>query len=270
MWAGQMDLLPGLSHAPTLYALGDTVEEWAAAALKLVDGDHLIVVGCSVGGSCAIEVTVAAPERVAALVLIGTKADHRPEPELHAAALQMLGDHGVEEAWQTYWAPLFSRSADPGGVAAAKRIALSQAPEAIARGVTAFHSRPSRGAFLTTLRCPVVVVTGADDVAPGHGIGADQAAAAQGRLHVIPACGHYVPVDRPNCLNDILRGGDRGSGAVAGLPEGRTSYRAQIAVAGMSHAARSESVVVSAESTTAWPASVFPGLILYNGYYIIH
>ena len=33
MWAGQMDLLPGASIAPTLYGLGDTVEEWAAAVL---------------------------------------------------------------------------------------------------------------------------------------------------------------------------------------------------------------------------------------------
>jgi len=50
MWAGQMALLPGSTYAPTLYALGDSVEEWAAEALKLVKGDRLIVVGCSVGG----------------------------------------------------------------------------------------------------------------------------------------------------------------------------------------------------------------------------
>ena len=207
MWAGQMDLLPGHAHAPTLYGLGDTVQEWAAAALELVDGDRLIVVGCSVGGSCAIEVAVAAPERVAALVLIGTKSDNRPEPELHAAALQMLGEQGVEEAWQTYWAPLFSRSADPGGVAAAKRIALSQASEAISRGVTAFHRRPSRGSFLSTLRRPVIVITGADDVAPGPGVSATQAEAAhQGQIHMIPDCGHYVPLERPERLNAILRG----------------------------------------------------------------
>jgi pimeloyl-ACP methyl ester carboxylesterase len=87
MWAGQMDLLPDATHAPTLYDFGESVEQWAAAALKLLYGDRLIVVGCSVGGSCAIEVAVAAPDRVAALVLIGTKAAHRPEPALHEDAL---------------------------------------------------------------------------------------------------------------------------------------------------------------------------------------
>lgn len=207
MWARQMDLLPGHAHAPTLYGFGDTVQEWVAAALKPVDGDRLIVVGCSVGGSCAIEVALAAPERVVALVLIGTKADHRPDPDLHAAARQMLREHGVESAWQTYWAPLFSSSVDPGVVAEAKAIALGQSAEAISRGVTAFHTRPSRGAFLKAVRCPVIVVTGADDIAPGPAVSTAQAHAAhRGRVHVIPDCGHYVPLEQPGRLNAILRG----------------------------------------------------------------
>lgn len=195
------------THAPTLYPLGDTVHESAAAVLKLADGDRLIVVGCSVGGSCAIEVAVAAPPRVAALVLIGTKADLRPQPDLHAAALQRLREHGVDEAWETYWAPLFSPSADPRVVAQAKETTLGQSTEAISRGVRAFHTRPSRGGFVSTLRCPVIGVTGAEDVAPGPGVSAAQASATpQGRLHVIPACGHYVPLEQPEALNDILRG----------------------------------------------------------------
>src|SRR5258707_11475026 len=44
---------------------GDSIEAWAAAALRLTKGDRLVVVGCSVGGSCALELAVAAPDRVA-------------------------------------------------------------------------------------------------------------------------------------------------------------------------------------------------------------
>lgn len=87
MWADYMDLIPGSTVAPTLYDLGDSIEEWAAESLLLTTADKLIVVGCSVGGSCAIEVAATAPERVAALVLVGTKAGHRPDPTLHAAAV---------------------------------------------------------------------------------------------------------------------------------------------------------------------------------------
>ena len=61
MWAGQKHVLPRSTYTPTLYPLGDSVEAWAAAALKLVKGDRLIVVGCSVGGSCALELAHSRP-----------------------------------------------------------------------------------------------------------------------------------------------------------------------------------------------------------------
>jgi pimeloyl-ACP methyl ester carboxylesterase len=206
MWAGQMALLPGSTHAPTLYALGDSVEEWAAEVLQLVKGDRLIVVGCSVGGSCALEVAVAAPERVAALVLIGTKAAHRSDPARHAYALETIEQSGMEEAWRVFWAPLFSSSADSQVISDAKSMALRQSPHEVAQGVTAFHSRPSREQFLSAFPRPIVVVTGADDTAPGPNVSAAQACSApRGRLHVVPACGHYVPLERPESLNAILR-----------------------------------------------------------------
>jgi pimeloyl-ACP methyl ester carboxylesterase len=206
MWAGQQQLLPGSTYAPTLYPLGDSIEAWAAAVLKLAKGDRLIVVGCSVGGSCALELAVAAPERIAALVLIGTKAERRPNPAQHASILQTLQENGPEEAWEIMWAPLFSRVASAEVIGDAKRMMLRQSPLDLARGVTVFHSRPSRGQLLPALRCPVIVVTGADDVAPGPAVSKAQADCAQhGLLHVIPECGHYVPLERPNVLNSILR-----------------------------------------------------------------
>jgi pimeloyl-ACP methyl ester carboxylesterase len=205
MWAAQQHLLPGSTYAPTLYPFGDSIEAWAAAALKLAKGDRLIVVGCSVGGSCALELAVAAPERIAALVLIGTKAERRPDPAQHASALETLQENGLEQAWNVMWAPLFSRAASARVIDDAKRITLRQSPLDVARGVTVFHTRPSRGQLLSALRCPVVVVTGAEDVAPGPGVSKAQADCAQySQLHVVPECGHYVPLERPEVLNSIL------------------------------------------------------------------
>jgi pimeloyl-ACP methyl ester carboxylesterase len=78
-------------------------------------------------------------------------------------------------------------------------------PLDVARGVTAFHSRPSRDQFLPTFARPVFVVAGAEDVAPGLKTSKAQARSAQrGRLHVVPECGHYVPLERPEILNSIL------------------------------------------------------------------
>ncbi|MDA1101925.1 MAG: alpha/beta hydrolase [Proteobacteria bacterium] len=206
MWANQMDLFPGPTYAPTLYGLGNTVEAWAAEVLRLATNDQLVVVGCSIGGSCALEVAAIAPERVAALVLIGTKAKHRPDRSLHASALDLIESKGIDQAWARYWAPLFSNSADPGVVEAAKKTALSQRSQDIARGVTAFHSRQTRDRLVSECQSPIIVVTGEDDVAPGPKASAELAASAQqGSLHVVPSCGHYVPLERPDVLRSILK-----------------------------------------------------------------
>jgi pimeloyl-[acyl-carrier protein] methyl ester esterase len=205
MWAEQMHLLPGATHAPTLYSSGETIDAWAQAALEPLKGDNIIVVGCSVGGSCALEVATIAPQRVSALVLIGTKAKHHPDPAFHASALRLINEEGLEAAWQSYWAPLFSRATSAATVDRAKEIALRYSAAEIARGVTVFHTRPSRDHCLSTFPGPITFVSGADDVAPGPRTSAFQAASAiAGRVHILAACGHYVPLERPFALNAIL------------------------------------------------------------------
>ncbi|MCA1444580.1 alpha/beta hydrolase [Ensifer sp. IC4062] len=206
MWERQMHLLPGSTHAPTLYSLGDSVGAWAAEALKLVRGNRLIVVGCSVGGSCALEVAALAPDRIAALVLIGTKARHRPDPALHVSVLELLRDEGLEAAWDAYWAPLFSGSTSRQVIAAAKATSLRQRPQDVTRGVTVFHTRPSREQVLLSLPRPIFIVTGEDDRAPGPETSSMQAALARhGHLKVVRNCGHYVPLEQPEYLNTVLQ-----------------------------------------------------------------
>lgn len=206
MWAAHLDLLPGSTYAPTLYGFGNSLEAWAGEVLRRTTPEKLIVVGCSVGGSCALEVAALSPERIAALVLIGTKAKHSPDPALHASAIDLLEKRGIGAAWMKYWAPLFSDVTDRGVVAAAKNIATSQPPEDIARGVTAFHTRRSRDRLLSDCQCPIIVVTGEDDVAPGPQASAALAASARhGSLHVVPSCGHYVPLERSAVFRSILK-----------------------------------------------------------------
>jgi pimeloyl-ACP methyl ester carboxylesterase len=205
MWAAQMNLLPGSTHAPDLYGLGDGVRAWASRVLQSVTSDRLIVVGCSLGGSCGLEMAAAAPDRVAALVLIGTKAAHRADPALEASVLSMVRENGMERAWETVWATMFSPSTDAPVIEQARRIALRQSADDISRGVAAFHGRPSRDQLLPTLDCPVIIVSGAEDRAPGPQVAATQATLARrGLLHIVPACGHYVPMEAPDRLNSIL------------------------------------------------------------------
>lgn len=206
MWSAQRGILPGAEHAPTLYRLGDTVPEWASALLQQVPGDRLVVVGHSVGGSCALEMALAAPDRIAALVLIGTKAGHRPDAALRDDVLQTLGEGRTGDAWTRYWHPLISPAVSDGVREHARAIALQQSPEDLARGVAAFHSRPARDAQLYALTCPVHFVAGDADPAPGvDSCRAQSRKVPQGQLHVVPACGHYVPLEQPQFLNALLR-----------------------------------------------------------------
>jgi pimeloyl-ACP methyl ester carboxylesterase len=204
MWSAQADLLPDATYAPTLYGFGDSLTEWAAAALAQVRQKRIVVVGNSVGGSCALEVARLAPDRVAALVLVGTNAKHRPNPELHARALRLLAQGGVEAAWQAFWHPLFSDGNDEAR-SMGRQLALGHSAEDIARGVTVFHTRPDLEVALGAFEGPVAYVTGAEDIAPGPESSARQAALARnGRLVVIEGCGHYAPLERPAELNAIL------------------------------------------------------------------
>src|SRR4051794_26295564 len=53
MWPDEARLPGHRVMAPTLYRLGDTIQQWASAVLDLADPGPLVVVGNSVGGSCA-------------------------------------------------------------------------------------------------------------------------------------------------------------------------------------------------------------------------
>lgn len=205
MWDGQMDLLPNRTYAPTLYGFGTSLQDWAVEALSLVKEEKLIVVGCSVGGSCALEVAQLAPERMAALVLIGTKPRHRPEPTARDAALDLISKEGLGAAWDVYWAPLFSPNTNRSIVAHAKDQALSLPACDVANGVSVFHSRESADGFAAGCDIPLTIVTGEHDVAPGVPACEEVAATAKrGSLHVVPNCGHYVPLEQPERLRRIL------------------------------------------------------------------
>ncbi|HEV7758841.1 MAG TPA: alpha/beta fold hydrolase, partial [Acidimicrobiales bacterium] len=88
MWRAERDLLGSEALAPSLYRFGARLEDWAQGVLDLVGGEPLVVVGCSVGGSCALEIARAPPDQVAGIVLVGAKAGVRPDPALRDRAVR--------------------------------------------------------------------------------------------------------------------------------------------------------------------------------------
>lgn len=182
--------------APNLYSLGRDIRDWAKAVLDLAGRGRLTLVGNSVGGSCAIEVALLAPDKVDALVLSGTKAGHDPEPDFRDEVLQLLDEAGIEEAWDRYWRPLFGPDVPDDTIRLARGIAVGQGASAIATGVSVFHSRPDRDSFLDEWQGPVWVVSGAHDIHPARA--RDSAARlARGQFREVQGAGHYVPLEAP-------------------------------------------------------------------------
>ena len=130
MWDTTQPLLSD-ALAPTLYGLGHSLQEWAFAVLDHCEGEELIVVGSSVGGSCALEIARASP----GIVLVGAKASVRRDPVAREVIVRALQDDGIHAAWDWYWAPLFSSTADAETLAAARRLALEQDVDDLIRGV---------------------------------------------------------------------------------------------------------------------------------------
>jgi len=191
--------------APTLYEHGNDLIDWARAALDTVGDGPVVVVGNSIGGSCAIEVARLAPTKVKALVLCGTKPGHRPEPQLRDEALDMLERHGLAATWDRYWLPLFGPDASADLVEQGWLTASQHGAEPIACGVRAFHSRTDREDFLGVWDAPVAFVSGEHDVAPERSRRLAERL-PHGTNHLVAGVGHYLPLEAPDALTTIAAG----------------------------------------------------------------
>ena len=198
MWEAQQQLLPGRTIAPTMYDMGDTLEAWAAGVLELVGEEPMIVVGCSVGGSVAIEVARAAPQQVLGMVLVGAKAGVRPERAVRDAGVEMLEQRGMQAAWSIYWEPLLGPNTTATTREAARTMARDQSVADVVRGVRAFHDRRDNTAFMNAWDGPLVVISGEHDSAPLSAV-TEALGTGRGRqFHRVADCGHYVNLEQPD------------------------------------------------------------------------
>ncbi len=192
------------SIAPDLFELGACVEEWAEAVVALAGGEEMVVIGCSVGGSCALEIARLVPDQVSGIVLIGAKAGVRPEPEFRDRAIRLLETQGMEAAWRKYWAPLFGRSTPPDVVESARRRALGQDVGDVVNGVRAFHDRRDLTDLVDGWTKQLVVVSGDQDTTPPASAIRALGNGPRREFHIVANSGHYVNLEQPRRLRSIL------------------------------------------------------------------
>ena len=193
------------AYVPTLYGLGSAVCDWAAAILSACSHEDLLVVGSSIGGSCALEMARTAPNQVRGVVLASAKPSVRRDPRTRDEVIQLLNGDGVASAWDRYWAPLFSTQTRPEVVAAARTIAFQQDVNDLVTGVQAFYDRPDNSEFVKSWGGRLLVVSGADDQTPTPATAVREIAGTRAKHVIVERSGHYVPLEQPAIFWRVFR-----------------------------------------------------------------
>ena len=187
--------------APRLYGLGRTMDDWAEAVLEANPGP-LVVVGASMGGYCAMAIARLAPERIAGLVLAGSRpdADSPSRRERRAETIALARERGAEGIWESMCKLLFGPEADPGLVERLEPIALDRTEEELVTALEAIRDRPDSTAAYTALGDRALTIVGDADpyvsVADARGFDPDAV--------VLPGCGHLPSLERPAEFNLLL------------------------------------------------------------------
>jgi pimeloyl-ACP methyl ester carboxylesterase len=187
--------------APRLYGLGRSMDDWADAVLESQLG-KLILVGSSMGGYAAVAAARRAPERLAGLLLVGS----RPDPDTpkrfakRAETIAIARERGAEGVWEAMQGALFDESSDPHVVARARELVLDRSEDELVHALEAIRDRPdSTDAYRALGDRALTVVGDRDPFVPVEDARRFEPAAV-----VMSATGHLVSLERPEEFRSVL------------------------------------------------------------------
>lgn len=209
-------------YSPLIEALGDkaaiqvadlypydSVQAMALGALSKAP-DRFTLIANSMGGAVAFEVIRQAPERVKALILMGTTA--RPEfaaqSERRARAVELARAEDWPALAELY-APVFftlpNRQRDPGLDHTLAAMIGDLDAAGIGRQQRAFAIRPDSRPTLTRIGCPTLVLCGRDDAITPLDHSAEMARHIPGaELEILDECGHVPTLEQPVLTRQLI------------------------------------------------------------------
>jgi pimeloyl-ACP methyl ester carboxylesterase len=166
--------------------------------------------GLSMGGYIAFEIVRQAPDRVTKLALLDTnaRADRPEQAEQRRALVALASEKGVAQAVALLWPFLVhkDRHSDESLKAVVDRMAEDIGADTFARQQEAIISRPDNRPSLPEIRCPTVIIVGAEDALTPVKVAEEMHSGIGGsRLEIIPGCGHLSTIERPETVTSILR-----------------------------------------------------------------
>lgn len=211
MWQAQREALEAAGWhvmAPDLPGPdgGNALGEWAERVLRAVEGP-LVPVGVSMGGYLAFELWRRAEERIAALVLVDTRAgaDTAEGRAGREESIRVVCEEGVAELWEGLEPKMFAPGVAPEVAASAREIVLEQGSSRLRQALEALRDRSDSTPLLAEIRVPVLVVVGEEDaITPPAESRAMVGALPDARLVRIRGAGHLTPLERPDEVSEAL------------------------------------------------------------------
>lgn len=194
---GLRSLVTAQTHVAVRPTMAESVEELLARAPA-----RFVLGGSSYGGTVAIEVALAAPERVAGLWLTGCDPG-APNRDAMIGLSAML--ENSTEAAVTHLASVVVRPQATAAAATFREMAGRIGGPAGAAQARALSGRSSAWERLQELTMPALVLWGEEDAAIPVAVGRRMAAGLpSSRFHAIRECGHLPTLERADDVAVIV------------------------------------------------------------------
>ena len=198
----------GLSDTPP----GDyTIEDQVGDLIGLLDHlqiDRLALCGISIGGLIAQGFALAAPRRLAGLVLCDTAA-RIGDPELWQTRIDIVraqGMNSVVDAVMERWFSAGFRRGQPESFAGWRNLFVRTDPHGYAGGCATLRDTDLR-ARIGNITLSTLVIAGEDDIATPVELVRDCAKALpRARFEVLPGAGHIPAIEQPTVLAGLITG----------------------------------------------------------------
>ena len=212
LWQHQIDYLTGARECLVGDTTGQAGQDSIAAiatAILAAAPDRFALAALSMGGYVALDIMRRAPERVERLCLCDTSArPDTPEQQQKRRLLIALSQKGQFKGVTPRLLPMLihpDRMQDASLTGVVTDMAARVGREAFARQQTAILKRIDSRPFLAHIRCPTLVIGGAEDQLTPPAVMQELATGIPGATHhIIPDCGHLAPLERPERVNALI------------------------------------------------------------------